>query len=110
MGSAIRVGSHSNSGNQQPATDYCIGRLVCSTQGRDSGKFYLVVGIESGTMVYVADGEERKVEKPKKKNLRHLKFYNSLAVEVADKAGSGKNLSNADVRKAIKTLLDILQE
>lgn len=110
MGSTVREGSRCDSDSRQPTTGIYIGRLVCSTRGRDSGRFYLVVGSESGTKVYVANGEERKVEKPKRKNLRHLKFYDSLAGEVAEKVSSGKNLTNADVRKALKTLLDILQE
>lgn len=82
-----------------------VGRLVCSTQGRDSGRFYLVVGIEDETKVRVADGEGRKVENPKKKNIKHLKFYDAVAQELADKVRRGKRITNEDVRKELKSLV-----
>lgn len=82
-----------------------VGRLVCSTRGRDSGRFYLVVGIENETKVRVADGEGRKVENPKKKNIKHLKFYDIVAQEVVDKVRKGKRITNEDVRKELKNLV-----
>jgi len=85
-----------------------IGRLVCSVQGRDSGRFYLVVGIESGSRVRLADGEGRKVEKPKLKNIRHLKIYDVMAGEVLNKSQSAKKITNAVVRKELKSLVDNL--
>ncbi|MCL6638778.1 MAG: KOW domain-containing RNA-binding protein [Firmicutes bacterium] len=87
-----------------------VGRLVSSIQGRDSGRFYLVVGAEGGTMVRVADGEGRRVEKPKRKNIKHLRFYHLLAEELAEKARTGKRVSNVDVRKAIKSMVETLQK
>ena len=44
-----------------------IGLLVRSTRGRDRGRYYLVVGMESETKVRVADGDLRRVESPKRK-------------------------------------------
>ncbi len=82
-----------------------IGHLVCSIQGRDSGRFYLVVGIENGTRVLVADGEKRTVEKSKRKNIKHLRFYNIIAEEVNDKVLSDKKITNADVRKTLNSLV-----
>ena len=43
-----------------------IGLLVRSTRGRDRGRYYLVVGMESETKVRVADGDLRRVESPKR--------------------------------------------
>ena len=83
-----------------------IGHLVSSIQGRDAGRFYLVVEIESEARVKVADGEGRKVESPKRKNIRHLRFYNVVAGEVTDKSQSGKRVTNAVVRKELKSLVE----
>ncbi|MCL6634672.1 MAG: KOW domain-containing RNA-binding protein [Peptococcaceae bacterium] len=85
-----------------------IGHLVCSTQGRDSGRFYLVVGIENESRVRVADGEGRKVEKPKVKNVKHLKFFDVVAGELMNKVQSGKRITNAVVRKELKSLVENL--
>jgi ribosomal protein L14E/L6E/L27E len=47
------------------------GQLVISKAGRDKGKWYVVYKVE-GPWVYIVDGKTRRLEKPKKKNLRHL--------------------------------------
>lgn len=83
-----------------------IGRLVCSMQGRDSGRFYLVVGSVSETRLLLADGEVRKVENPKIKNVKHLKFYDMIAEEVFAKFTNGKRFNNVDVRKELKSLIE----
>ena len=44
-----------------------LGQLVYSKAGRDKGKVFLVISIASSSLVYVADGEMRKLEKPKRK-------------------------------------------
>ena len=47
-----------------------IGSVVRSRAGRDKDKLMAVVGTDSG-MLLLCDGKERKLEKPKRKNLRH---------------------------------------
>lgn len=48
-----------------------IGRIVCSLSGRDAGKYLVVVKEENGYL-FVCDGKERPLERPKAKNPRHL--------------------------------------
>jgi hypothetical protein len=54
----------------------------------------------------VADGDVRKVENPKRKNVKHLKFYDIIAGEVSDKNLNGRRIANADVRKELKSLVE----
>jgi ribosomal protein L14E/L6E/L27E len=82
-----------------------IGQLVSSLRGRDSGLFYLVVQIESESRVRIADGEGRKAEKPKSKNIKHLKFYDIVADSIFDKAQIGKRITSEDVRKELQSLV-----
>lgn len=103
-----RLTTHVSGGWAMSETTVQIGHLVCSIQGRDSGRFYLVVEIEDGSRVRVADGEGRKVDNPKRKNVKHLKFYDVIAGEVTDKAQNGKRVTNADVRKELKSLVENL--
>lgn len=49
-----------------------VGSVVISRAGHDSGRFMLVCAAENG-FIYVADGKERKLASPKKKNLRHVR-------------------------------------
>lgn len=48
------------------------GRVVRSDAGHDKDRFYVVVSA-SGTRASIADGKLRKLEKPKAKNLLHLR-------------------------------------
>ncbi|MCL2447251.1 MAG: KOW domain-containing RNA-binding protein [Oscillospiraceae bacterium] len=48
-----------------------IGTIVESIAGRDKDYLLCVVGYEGG-MVLVADGRERPLQRPKKKNPNHL--------------------------------------
>lgn len=54
-----------------------VGSIVRSIAGHDKGSLQLVVGMENG-YAYVADGKLRKIEKPKKKKLKHLQGSNYL--------------------------------
>jgi len=85
-----------------------IGQLVSSLQGRDSGMFYLVMKVDNESRVLVADGDGRKVEKPKRKNIKHLKFYDTVAKDIFAKAQTGKRVTNEDVQKELKSLVSQL--
>ena len=52
--------------------DILTGRVVISSAGHDKGRFMLVVGAD-GDRVLVADGKERKLDHPKRKNIRHVR-------------------------------------
>ena len=49
------------------------GEAVISLQGRDKGKYYVVVEVQ-GDRVLVADGVKRKLNNPKIKNVKHLRL------------------------------------
>ena len=48
------------------------GNVVISSAGHDSGRFMVVVGADGG-FLFVADGKERKLGSPKKKNPKHVR-------------------------------------
>ena len=56
------------------------GQIVCSRAGRDKDKFLVVVGIDDG-MLLGCDGRERPLERPKRKNVKHLRFTNTCLDE-----------------------------
>ncbi len=51
------------------------GCVVKSVSGRDAQRFYLTVKVENGS-VWIADGKIRPLERPKRKNPKHLKKTN----------------------------------
>ncbi len=54
-----------------------IGNIVYSKAGRDKGCFMAVVGEEDGFML-VCDGRQRPVDRPKRKNIKHLSFTSAI--------------------------------
>lgn len=53
------------------------GSVVCSRAGHDKGSFYTVIRIQDG-FAYVADGYRRKSDDPKKKNILHLAYTETI--------------------------------
>lgn len=52
--------------------DIKAGSVVLSLAGHDKGRAMVVTQIDGG-IIFVADGKERKLEKPKKKNKKHVR-------------------------------------
>lgn len=47
------------------------GMIVRANAGRDKGRFFAVIGFLN-EKAFIADGKTRKLENPKRKNIRHL--------------------------------------
>lgn len=50
----------------------CKGSIVKSLSGHDSGLVFMVMEEESEGYVIIANGRQRPVEKPKRKNVKHV--------------------------------------
>ncbi len=79
-----------------------IGAVVWSVMGRDSGRFYVVVEKVSDNYVYIVDGETRRLEKPKLKKLKHLKYNGENLESIGLKLVEGKQVFDAEIRSALK--------
>lgn len=86
-----------------------IGRAVYSKAGRDKGRLLIVIKILDEDFVMVADGHLRTIEKPKKKRIKHLKYTDFFADNIAEKIENGTKLLNSDIRNAIKDLEKMLK-
>ena len=69
-----------------------VGSAVRSCAGRDKGRFMAVMALEEGYAM-VADGRLRKIERPKRKKLRHLKLTGT--VFDPDQMATNKRLASA---------------
>jgi len=79
-----------------------VGRVVISNAGHDKGEFYAIVSVLDDKHVAVTNGLSRKINAPKKKNLRHLRITNSHVPEFAKLITAEQvsaNLKLADVLK-----------
>lgn len=52
------------------------GSVVRSVAGHDADRFYVVLAVE-GDFAFIADGKERRLEKPKRKRKKHLRGTNT---------------------------------
>ncbi len=68
--------------------------------GRDKGRTFIVIDFDE-EFIYLADGDLRKLEKPKKKKLKHVQIVNKVDLGIKEKLEKGYIL-DADLRKAIK--------
>ena len=84
-------------------TEAVPGGVCVSTQGRDGGRYYLIKEVLGGGFVLVADGRYKKLDAPKKKNLKHLKLLPERADAIAAKLASGGKVYDSEVYTALKT-------
>ncbi len=77
-----------------------VGSIVRSKAGRDKGDFFIVLSAD-GDYVYLANGELRKVDKPKKKKLKHLQGTEQVSEFIINKLSQGLKVTNSEVRKAL---------
>lgn len=56
------------------------GQVIKSTAGRDKGYLMTVVSADDG-FVYVSDGKERRLAKPKRKNPKHIELVNETLTD-----------------------------
>lgn len=82
-----------------------IGQIVKVTQGRDSGKYAVVIGVED-RFVYIVDGDKRKFDRPKKKNLLHVQLMDEVAPEVADSMRETGRVTNGKLRFVLNRFMN----
>lgn len=81
-----------------------VGRIVVSRAGRDAGRRFVVIKVIDDLFVEICDGDLRRVEKPKRKKIKHLNITEDIAEGLAEKLKSGSRITNAEVRKALADL------
>lgn len=85
------------------AIPYEIGRVVTSRQGHDKGRAFLVVGLIDERHVWIADGDTRKLAKPKKKQRMHLHAEPFVATDALAQIAAATQTADSAIRKALAT-------
>lgn len=83
-----------------------LGEIVCSKAGRDTGRYFVVVKQVDDIYLLISDGDLRKIEKPKKKKLKHLDFTGVTIDSLKDKLMDGQKVKNAEIRKMLAHYLN----
>lgn len=86
--------------------EFTLGQVVQSTQGRDAGRDFVVVGIIDQSYVLIADGVLRRIDRPKKKKVKHLIPKQELFSSLKEKLTCGQRVYDSEIRKALASLRD----
>lgn len=79
-----------------------IGHVVYSRAGRDKGEFLAVVAL-CNESIMVANGKDRPLERPKKKNRKHIGLTNTVL-------DSGSMSTNRSLRRALNEYSGVAQD
>ena len=74
------------------------GDLIVSLAGRDKDELFYVLDVDQNYAILV-NGKSRKLENPKRKKLKHLRFAARIDSRVADKIRNGDKVLNSELRR-----------
>jgi len=86
-----------------------LGQIVKILRGRDYGKFAVIIGIQDQRFVLIADGDKRKFDQPKKKNLLHLQLLDEISEVVVNSLNETGRVTNGKLRFALSKHADKLE-
>jgi len=82
------------------------GQIVKVKSGRDRGRLAVIIGKIDERYVWIADGDKRKFDQPKRKNILHLQITNEVSREVADSLRDTGRVTNGKIRYALSKFAD----
>jgi ribosomal protein L14E/L6E/L27E len=81
-----------------------LGQIVHSKAGRDKDRYFIVIDILNNDYVLISDGYLRRVEKPKRKKIKHLVVHDMIADDIKSKLEKNIRVNNGDIRNSLKLL------
>ena len=79
-----------------------VGSIVYSKAGRDSGKCYIIVGLDGKGYAYVANGRDKTLSSPKRKNVKHLDPSGEVIKTIQEKLLSEKQVFDSEIKSALR--------
>lgn len=73
--------------------------IVLSVSGHDKGKLFFILAIDEGFCLLANGKEGRRVDRPKRKSVKHLQFVDRYDCETAQKLLEGKCVENYELRR-----------
>ena len=83
--------------------DIMISDVVVSTTGRDRGQWFYVIK-EEPQYLYLANGKDRTLDKPKRKKRKHIQKVLRSETRVAEKLRNGDRVLNSELRRDLAYL------
>ena len=83
-------------------------QIVRSRAGHDRDQLFLVVAVD-GSYVLLADGKRRRVEHPKRKNVKHVQCVGEFHHPTIEKVRAGEPVRNRELRAALAAIRDEME-
>jgi ribosomal protein L14E/L6E/L27E len=83
-----------------------VGQLVKILRGKDTDQFSVIVEIIDERFVRIADGNQRKYDRAKKKNIIHLELLDFISPEITRSMSEAGRVTNGKLRFAIAKFLE----
>ncbi|MDR7074770.1 KOW domain-containing RNA-binding protein [Fictibacillus barbaricus] len=83
-----------------------LGQMVRILKGRDADRLGVIIGILDERFVLVADGDKRKYDRAKRKNLNHLELLDFISPEVVKSILETGRVTNGKLRYAVAKFSD----
>ncbi|MCI9445944.1 MAG: hypothetical protein HFH36_00870 [Lachnospiraceae bacterium] len=75
-------------------------KLAVSRSGHDKDSVYVIIK-EEANLAYLTDGKAKPIEKPKKKNVKHMQIIKNLPKEITE-VFTQQDFRNEEIKRAIK--------
>ena len=88
--------------------DINISDVVVTTSGRDQGQWFYVIN-EDHEFLFLANGKDRTLDKPKRKKRKHVQKVLRAETRVAEKLRRGDKVLNSELRRDLAFLIREIQ-
>lgn len=79
-----------------------VGEIVQIIMGRDKDNYAVIINRIDERFVEIVDGDKRKFDISKKKNIRHLRSTGYISKEIVDSMQTTNRVSNAKLRYVLQ--------
>lgn len=84
--------------------EIAVGQVVISKAGRDKGRPFFIIKVVDTNYVLVADGDLRRLDRPKLKKIKHLSKTDKISELIKAKISSEEKINNAFLRRELEEL------
>lgn len=83
-------------------------QIVRSLKGHDRGRLFCVMDVVDGGLL-LADGKERRVTAPKRKNVKHVEYVGSMEHPTIESVRNGEEVRDRQLRELLAAFRDEME-
>ena len=86
-----------------------VGCFATSLAGHDKSAVYVIINADA-EYVYLSDGKNRLIDRPKKKKIKHIQIIRKKDSSIESKHKNNICIMNEDIKRAIKIYISSIKE